>query len=237
MNPDLVEGRRSGPSAPRRAEMRILLLIAALALPWCGPTAAAAQVARVHPVDEAVQRPGFFSFRARLLQAVQGRDTVVLYSVLAPDILNSFGGDGGIAEFKEMWRPGDPDSRIWTELTGILSLGGAFVAEDLFVAPYTSSSFPDGWDSFDYVAVVGADVRVRERPTTSAPVLMTLSFDIVRRAAEPAGSAVDGWTAVQLADGRTGYVAAAYARSPVDRRAGFVHRDGRWLLRTFVAGD
>jgi hypothetical protein len=217
--------------------MRPSLLLLLLVLPWCSPAAASAQVAKLYPVDEAARQPDFFTFRARLLQTAQTRDTAFLYSVLAPDILNSFGGEGGIAEFKEMWRPEDPASAVWSELTEILSMGGAYSGETLFVAPYTSSSFPDAYAGYEYLAIVGTGVRVRERATTTSAVLAELSFDIVARAWQPPDGSVDGWTAIELADGRIGYVAAPYVRSPVARRAGFVLRSGRWQLQFLVAGD
>lgn len=46
-----------------------------------------------------------------------------------------------------------------------------------------------------------------------------------------------GWTWVKLRDGRTGYISAPYAWSPVDYRAFFEQTDGRWRLAAFVTGD
>jgi hypothetical protein len=216
--------------------MRLRILLLLLLLTVSAPSDGSAQVARLYPVDGAVQQPDFFSFRARLLQAVQARDTAFLYSILAPNILNSFGGDGGVAEFRQKWRPEEPSSRVWAVLTEVLALGGAFYTDTLFIAPYTSSSFPDEFDGFEHVAIVGANVRARQQPHTSSPVLATLSFDVVRRA-DASGPEASGWTPVQLADARRAYVSSAFVRSPNDHRAGFVRRQGRWLLRTLVAGD
>lgn len=216
--------------------MRLRIPYLLLLLAVCTPSDASAQVARLYPVDEAVQQPDFFSFRARLLQAVQARDTAFLYSTLAPNILNSFGGDGGVAEFREKWRPEEPGSEVWTVLTQILSLGGSYYSDTLFIAPYTSSSFPGDFDGFEHVAIVGANVRARQQPRASSRVLATLSFDVVRRA-EASGAEAGDWSPVQLADGRRAYVAGAFVRSPIDHRAVFVRRQGRWLVRTLVAGD
>jgi hypothetical protein len=216
--------------------MRLPALLLLL-LPLCVSAEASAQAARLYPVDEAVQQPDFFSFRAQLLRAAQVRDTAYLYSTLAPDILNSFGGDGGVAEFRRKWRPEEPTSEVWTVLTDVLALGGSFYSDTLFIAPYTSSRFPAEFDGFEYLAIVGANVRARQRPGASSPVLTTLSFDVVRRADASYGAEDADWTAIQLADGRTAFVARSYVRSPIGYRAGFVRRDGRWLLRTLVAGD
>ena len=212
---------------------RILLGLTCLAL-----TAGdgVAQVAKLLPVDEASAQPGFFTFRANLLKAVQARDTAFLYAALAPDILNSFGGNGGSAEFKELWRPAEPESQLWAVLTEILALGGTFSGDE-FSAPYVFSTFPEDLDGFEHVVIVGSDVRVRARPALDAPILTTLSFDIVRSADREEGLAAEGWRRVELSDGRTGYVSASYARSPLGYRALFTRERGVWLLSVLVAGD
>ena len=100
-----------------------------------------------------------------MLEAIDRRDVAYVLRILDPAIKNSFGGDGGIEEFKQAWKPESPDSELWTELRFVLAHGGAF-QEGNFVAPYFFSSFPDlhdvpGYDedSFRYGAVIG-DVRV-----------------------------------------------------------------------------
>jgi hypothetical protein len=216
----------------------LLPLLALTLLSLCIGPQASAQAATLYPVDEAAQQPEFFSFRARLLQALQARDTTVLYAALDPNIRNSFGGDGGVEEFRQKWRPAAEDAEVWTVLTEILSLGGAFYHDSLFVGPYTTSSFPDHLDGFEHVAIVGSNVRARRQPSLDADVVATLSFDVVRLDAEAYGRPGDDrWLAVRLADGTPAYVWAAYARSPIGYRAVFERRDGRWLLRALVAGD
>jgi hypothetical protein len=121
--------------------MRVRILFLLLLLAVWAPSDASAQVARLYPVDEAVQQPDFFSFRARLLLALQARDTAFLYAALAPNILNSFGGDGGVAEFRQKWRPGEPGSEVWRVLTEVLALGGSFHADTLFIAPTRRAAF------------------------------------------------------------------------------------------------
>ena len=39
--------------------------------------------------------PSFLAFRTRLLEAVKKKDAKFISSLLSPDILNSFGGNGG----------------------------------------------------------------------------------------------------------------------------------------------
>ena len=206
---------------------------------WILTTAghAAAQTTKLLPVDEAAEQPGFFTFRASLLRAAESRDTAFLYSAIAPDILNSFGGNGGLAEFKQIWRPAEPDSELWALLTDILALGGSFQGDTLFAAPYTYSAFPEELDSFQYVVIVGANVRVRAQPNLDASVLATLSFAVVRETTRDPSVAREGWRAVELSSGRTGFVSEKYVRSPLGYRAVFERRAGVWLLRSLVAGD
>jgi hypothetical protein len=76
--------------------LRIALFSAAVA-------AYAAQAPRtLLPVDEAVSRPDFFTFRARLAAAVAQRDTAAILEVIHPDIKSSFGGDDGIEDFNRI---------------------------------------------------------------------------------------------------------------------------------------
>jgi hypothetical protein len=210
----------------------------------------AAQVAKVYPVDEAVRDPEFFAFRARVLVALQKRDVTYLYSILAANILNSFGGDGGVEEFKATWKAEEPRSEVWNVLTDILALGGQFRAPDewsegarMFVAPYTFSVKPSaGEDPFRYGVVVGRSVRVRQEPTAAATLLAKLSFDVIRVTdwapkAKPGDVRLNSWVAVELADGRPGFVASEFVRSRNGYRAIFIRQNGRWMLRAFVAGD
>jgi hypothetical protein len=226
-----------------RAIATVACLVSIVSVPVIG------QVAKIYPVDEAARDPEFFAFRARLLIALQQRDVEFLYGILAPNILNSFGGDGGVDEFRMKWRPEESTSKVWTTLTEILAMGGQFRPSSewsgsrTFVAPYTFSVTPAaGSDGFEYGVVIGRDVRVRQQPDRASPILATLTFDVVRVTdwtpkPEANESGARSWAAVQLTDGRSGYVASEFIRSRIGYRAIFVLSDGRWLLRAFVAGD
>ena len=61
-----------------------------------------------------------------------------------------------------------------------------------------------------------------------------MSFDVVqvlrdRRDGTP--------VQVRLVNGVMGFVAPAFVRSPIDRRASFEKAGGQWRLRSFVIGD
>ena len=207
-------------------------------------SSAGAQVAKLPRVDEAERDPSFLDFRTKLLKAAAQRDVEFLLAVTAPDIRVSFGDpESGIAPFLKMWKLESPDSGFWDELTQVLNLGGSFSSPDVFVAPYTFSTWPNAVDDFDYVAVTGDNVRVRETPSTDAAVLATLSFVIIafERTSSYGRTDVDppptGWSRVRLASGRIGYIAERFTRHPIDYRAYFARRNGEWKIVTFIGGD
>jgi Bacterial SH3 domain len=122
-------------------------------------------------------------------------------------------------------------------LAFVLALGGTRHGDTAFYAPYTFRRTPG--DGFEMLAVLGRNVLVRAEPRTASAVIDTLSFEAVARWREgrpgPLGS--EGWEPVRTRKGRTGWVLARFVRSPIDYRAGFVRRQGRWWLRALVAGD
>ena len=209
-------------------------LLAVLVLCAAPITDAGAQSeVKLLPIDEAVRRPDFFSFRAHLQAALARHDVPFVLDIVDPKIRNSFGPDQGKDTFLDTWRLNDPDSRFWAALAAVLALGGSFQGPTTFVAPYVYSKWPEGLDSFEHVAIVGSDVRVRAAPRADAAAVRRVSFAVLRRTSKGA----DDWMPVQLPDGTRGFVAARLARSPVDYRAFFMFRDGRWWLTAFVAGD
>ena len=212
--------------------MNTRLLWTILALLAASPLAAQPSLL---PVDEASTRPDFFSFRAQLQRTIARHDTAALMAVVHPQIRNSFGDNDGIDGFRKMWNIGAADSEIWDVLGTVLGLGGSFLDNGTFAAPYVFSRWPEKFDAFEHVAVIGTGVRVRSRPRADANAIATMSFSILP-AARP-DVEVDGWTAVRVEGNRTGYIASPFVRSPVDYRAIFRHDGRQWKLVTLVAGD
>ena len=212
----------------RRARPWLTVLLA------LGPLGAPAQPALL-PVDEAAQQPDFFAFRARLQEALARRDTEAVLAVVHPQVRTSFGDHGGHDGFRRHWRPDAPDSSLWSTLATVLALGGSFVEDGSFHAPYVYSRWPDEVDAFEHRAVVGASVRVRAHPEAAAPIAGSVSFGIV--AVDAPADPGSPWVRVRLPDGTRGYMAQRYLRSPVDYRAIFQRHDGRWQLTALVAGD
>jgi len=189
---------------------------------------------KAYPVDEGPRQPEFAAFRDSLLRIVGRRDTTALFAVLAPEIKSTFGGDEGIPDFREHWRLSEPDSELWTVLEDVLRHGGGFASPDAFYAPYTFQALPDSLDAFEHLVIRDSGVVVYERPDATSAPLATLSFDIVRAGPYTGETS---WRAISIGDGRTGYVEGSHIRSPIDYRAGFERRQGRWWLVVLVAGD
>lgn len=216
----------------------LLLLVAA--------APAFAQLGSVVPVDEAAQDPSFITFRAQLLEAVQARDTAFVLAHLAPNATLSFGGDSGAEGFRRLWLRGDRPAgqSLWAVLTRTVALGSTYdpdpdytTAEAVATVPYVfdAPDWPVEADAFEYAAVVGEKVRVRSAPSLEAETIASLTYTAVR--APWSTDVPEGWRKVGLEDGRTGYVAARFLRSPIDHRIRFEKRGGRWTIAAFVAGD
>lgn len=199
------------------------------------PAARLMSFGKAGPVDESGFYPEFLAFKNQLVAAVEARDTTALLPLIAPDIKLSFGGDAGLDEFRRTWRINSPESEFWDVLRDILLHGGKHDGPDRFTAPWTFvAQLPDSVDVFAHVIVRVIAAQVHERPDSASAVIGELGYDIVRTHREAAPS---GWQAIELADGAAGFVAASQVKSPVDYRAIFERRNGRWMLATLVAGD
>ena len=193
---------------------------------------------KILPVDEAVKDPAFFLFRARLMEAVAAHDAKQLATFLSPKIAIGFGGESGIADFMKQWQPDDKESKLWSELGRVLALGGKFSKDGGFSAPYYYAAWPesDDVDPFEWVAVIGENVRVREKPDAQSAAVGRVSFELVRIEEQQDG-ATDEWTKIKLADGKKGFVSARFTGSSIGYRAVFEKENGEWRLTAFLAGD
>lgn len=212
---------------------------------------AAAQERYVMPVDEAAQDPSFLAFRTKLIAAAERKDTKYLMSIVDPKLEYSFGGYSGLAQFKKLWKLGRADSKFWKEFLLVLKNGGTFTGEgrnrlNSFAAPYTFTTFPNDLDGFEYHAIFGSNVNLRERPGTDSPVIAMLSYNVVRVDEQRSTRKKTGpgeydfeydWYAVETLGGKKGFVKSEYVRSPIDYRAGFEKKRGIWKMTFFIAGD
>jgi hypothetical protein len=177
---------------------------------------------KLTPVDEADRDPSLAAFREKLLEAVEKKDATFVLSILDRSIINSFGGDGGIDEFKAQWKPDQPDSELWAELKTLLSLGGSFVKDSgetsQFCAPYVYSTWdrvegkvPELDDVPAYGAIVGDRIALRREPRDDSDAIATLSYDVVavdyeKSIAEKDKEGQFTWLNAATMDGKQGFV-------------------------------
>ncbi len=181
-----------------------------------------AQTRRLPPVDESARDPSLVAYLAKFRDAVEKMDRGALLPLVDPAIKLGFGGEDGIANFQ-------PD---WPLLQRLLNLGGAWKAGSYSV-PYVFVKFPDELDPFDYAAVTGTGVWLRERPSADARGLRQLTYDIVK--VDEQG---EEWWKVETLSGQRGYISARFIASPIGYRAIFQKNPrGEWKLSALLAGD
>ena len=165
------------------------------------------------------------------------RDVPHVLGILDRSIKNNFGGDGGIEEFKEVWKLQSSDSELWEVLRFILTHGGAFSKDGTFVAPYFFSSFPELPDDemYRYGAVIEDNVILRSRPDMNASGVATLSLHVVKQLDED--NLPEGWIKVATTEGATGYIPRPLYRNIVEYRAIFEKKNGAWRMMMLLAGD
>lgn len=206
---------------------------------------ASAQERYLKPIDEAAKDPSFQEFRMKLIEAVENRDAKYIVGILDPNITVSFGGHNGVADFKSYWKIDQRNSKFWDEFLRVISNGGLFSSEGsvkMFTAPYTFQGFPQDLDQFEHMAVFGERINLRERPDSNSPPVAVLSYNIVKVNHEnsikhPSDEQEMAWYRVETLGGKRGFIKSEFVRSPVDYRAGFQKKNGKWKMTFFVAGD
>lgn len=224
---------------------RVSLLLLAVSMLT---VSAFAQERYLKPVDEASQDPSFLAFRTKLIAAAERKDLKYVQSIMDPKIHLSFGGFYGVAGFRKLWKN---EADFWAEFLPVIRNGGRFVGDgrnkmNVFSAPYVFTDMPEDLDHFEVFAVFGNNVNLRERPDAGAPVIAQLSYNIVKVDHEAATKRKTGpgeddwkidWQKVTTLGGQTGWMKSEYVRSPIDYRAGFEKKRGRWVMTFFIAGD
>ena len=194
---------------------------------------ALATPSRLPPIEQCSSDSSFVQFRAKLLDVAVRKDEAALMDLLTDDVMIDLGGGQGKAAFAATWGFGQAQpSTLWQELGVALKLGCA-PAGDALVAPSLIVQFPDELDAFEtLVALLGT--KLRAAPDDRAAVVAALDWHVL---SVVESVDVAPWSGVTLADGRRGYVRGDQVRSPLDYRASFEKRKGKWLLTSFIAGD
>lgn len=203
------------------------------------------QTIKLLPVDEGSGDPSFQNFRNELLVAVSDHDRRLILEVLHPAINNGDDIEPGINQFSKRWNLEDPESSIWDVLSTILKGGGSFSERDghrEFCGPYVVSQWsnvvqqlPQGTDSLGYVAITGKEIRVRREPKLTAPIVDTLSYDVVKlvpnsQVFDRSTAEFSSWVKVKTPTGQEGYVPDNYVQGPMDHGACFRRTNGKWLI-------
>ena len=196
-----------------------------------------AEELKLYPVDEAAEDAAFLAFRDDLLAAIRRRDLEAVAAVASEDIKLSFGGSYGRRTFREWLVEDDLGLGIsyWEELERAIGLGGVFEGPGSFCTPYVFClDIPDcdSCDPYETLIAVSDRAPVYGSPGRTSEVVATLSYSVVRTLDHG-----HPWQRIALPGGGTGYVTAPEFRSPIDYRARFEKRDGRWRMIVFIAGD
>lgn len=201
------------------------------------------------PVDESNLDPSFQEFRKLLTIAVSTYDKEFLLSILDQKVDNGYDIEPSVTEFKKIWKL-DEDTAVWKVLTQILAEGGTFnESRTEFCAPYVVSEWdkvtralPEGAHTLDYVAAKGKDVPVRRDPHITAPVVATLSYDVVEyinnsHVLDPSNPDAPSWSKVKTPNGHEGYVLDKDLGSPMDYAACFTKRNDKWIITRLSARE
>lgn len=191
------------------------------------------------PVDEAARDAGLRGMIQTLLKACDDKDFKPFEAALSPDAIASFGGDSGVQGFKEAYGIDDPNTTFYADFKATLLLGGAFMDDESFAAPYIYAQWPEDLDSFAWVVAIGDKTMIYLRPGEKPRAVADVThqfLEVIEDAPQSADAAPEGWVHVKA--GKTGgYVKSAEVRSPLDYRAVFQKTANRWWLGAFVAGD
>lgn len=223
--------------------MKILILLWLLVFGFLNISAQQERFAKF--VDEAKQDASFLAFRTKLIAAAKRRDAKYILSILDKEVQNSRNGSDGIEEFKSDWKIESPGSPFWDEFLPVITNGGKFsktagAPNDFFIAPFIVDNLPDGLENFEYRVIFGSSVNLRAKPEANARVFAQLSYNIVEiteTMKDKKNPDKTNWYGVKTLGGKTGYVKASFVRGPMDYRAGFVKKNGKWKLMYFLAGQ
>lgn len=196
-------------------------------------------------IDRAGEKPDFAAFRAKLLQVIGRRDAQALQSYLSPEIHYSFGVEKpGIAGFYSVWKPSERNSPLWTELADVLRNGGSFDKNGQFVAPSWYANWPAGRDESEWGVVSDSPVVVYAQPRESGKKLPSIGNCWVQispngdNQEDPKFVCIDLPKSMQNAfKVESAFVKSEKVHRLLGYRAIFAKRDGRWEMKSFIAGD
>ena len=199
------------------------------------------------PIDESNQSESLQTTIKALKEAVKSKKVRNILPFFSEDVQVSFGDESGHEGLKSYWELNSTEaknSEIWQVLSNTLELGGTFSdANSFFTIPYIFTHYPEKYDPYEYLVIIGENVRMRDQPSLNGQVLATMSHELVldaqdnQEVKEKIGNETHIWEKVVRQNQETGYVYGKYARSILDYRIGFAKKGEEWLIQFFVAGD
>ncbi len=186
------------------------------------------------PGDTTDRAPKYAAFRSLLLDAISKKDAN-FFRTRSQGAKVSFGLP---TTLDEQFNLDDPNDRFWKIVSRMVNLGGTYqdgTREDpagYVQYPYVSTRFPEKYDPFTHVAVVGREVNVRAEPSPDSKVVGTVSYEILEQLDHG-----QDWRQVKVSDKVTGYINSEYVYGPTDYRMILSNAKGRWMIELFIEGD
>ncbi len=202
-----------------------------------GDVAFCSLVESIPPLDDDPKPASLKQFLHELDNTIATKDFSAIEKILADDVLNSFGGEGGKAEFVKIWK--QRQAALFKQLAALRQGGGRLSSDQdnthLYCKPRSFTDFPQQLDVFTHGVLTGKNIPVHASESSNSPVITRLSYSIVK---VDEWQTSQTWQKIQLKQNVQGYVLSTQVRSPIDYRACFVERNNnQWLMTTLVAGD
>jgi hypothetical protein len=199
----------------------------------------------LEPVNQSEINEELSATLKEILKAVENKNVSKLLTYFSKDVKVSFEGENGTEDLKKHWalNKNANKSEIWQTLKNAIAIGGTFQDDNNYWTPYVFTTFPSQYDVYEYAAIVGKAVSMRNQPSLKGEVMAELDYEIVKltNSEGEKEEIIDGekhyWYEVIRQDNQKGYIYGKYLRRPVDYRIGMTYTSGRWLIDTFVAGD
>ncbi|MCK4841848.1 MAG: hypothetical protein KAT04_08190 [Methylococcales bacterium] len=192
----------------------------------------------IPPIDDSQLSSSLTTFLKTFDATINNKDFIALKQFIDPTILNSFGGEGGIAEFNLIWKK---NQNTLFETLSQIRKGGGKLSKDIegtesYCFPRMFTDFPNSLNAFTHGVLIGKQVPVYAKPDKSSKILTTLSHSIV--VVDDWVWEKDSWQEIRIKDKRISYVESNKIRSPIDFRACLVQGEkGEWTMTLLIAGD
>ncbi len=212
---------------------------------------------KMYPPTAEISDYTLSKFLTEFTLAVGKKDKSWILENMSSSMTNSWGGEGGIEEFKEYWNFDDPKSRFWKVAEHLLILGGSKYHKESnsYWLPYTFTDWDKlkgNYEPYEHSLITGTKVNVRNEPNiTTSKVVAQLNYDIVQlpinksyetkdqhQEIEPNYMGGLSWEYICTLDNKIcGFVYWKFVTSPIGYRLGLTKTNSQWKITHLVAGD